>query len=306
MENPFIQQARRNINLLLTSKKYKEAYNLCNAILSRYPEEKDFIKLIKIIKKESEKTNEEMIEEKLQELDPLWDQEKYSEVLSGLKYLLKYAPNSKKLQKLYTKAQALYAKQVTDLKKQFTKDQTVKLTRLLEEDPNRLIQELYILERTNPGNQEVISLTKNFREKLVHKKIQEKTDLIYSDKYEVIENFIANLKKIDEKNAEIMKLEKLVKQRKVDGVMAEKKEFIYKGENYLSTLIRLKKYAEATKVAEELLSIDKDDSEVVKALEEAKNGYFKQTQQSSINMIEKDASKLKEEYRLNRKKFVKI
>ncbi|MFA7685596.1 MAG: hypothetical protein WCX95_02250 [Candidatus Gracilibacteria bacterium] len=306
MDNAFIQQARRNIDLLMASKKYQEALNLCNAISSRYPDDRDFKKMTITIQDEAEKANESMIDTKLEEMDPLWDQEKYQEILNGIKYLLRYSPNHKKLQNLYKKAQELYTKQITTLKKQFQKEQSEKLERFLENDPEKLINELYTLERTNPGNTDVMAMTKIFREKLVSKRIAEKKDLIYSDKYDVIETFIESLKKIDEKNTEITKLEKLIKQRKVDNFMEQRKEFVYKGENYLGTLIRLKKYAEAIKVAQELLTIDKNDKEVLSLFEKAKDLYFKQTRDQTVLAIEKNSTNLKAEYQASKENFIKI
>lgn len=306
MNSAFINQTRRNIELLISQKKFREAHNLCNDILSRYPEERDFEKMREFIEKKSEKANEELIEEKIKELDPLWDQEKYPEILSAIKYLFKYAPNNDKLKKLYIKAQGLYTKQVGELKKQFQKEKTEKLNRLFEEDPDHLMNELYILERTNPGNQDILKLSKSFREKLVHKKLANKDELLNSGKYDVIDNFILELKKIDESNVEIMKLEKIVKQKKLNNQKEQKKEFIYKGENYLSTLIGLKKFAEAIRVAQEVLSIDADDPEAKKLLAKAQEGYYKQTTDQSIDMIDRDLPKLKAQYENDKSKFIKL
>lgn len=306
MDNPFIQQSKRNIELLISSKKYQEAMNLCNAILSRYPGNQEFSKIAADIEKDVEKTNGDMVDQKIEEMDPLWDAEKYQEILSGLKYLMKYSPNHKKLQKLYSKAQALYKAQITELRDSFRENQNKKLEKLLKENPEKLLEELYALEKKNPGNQDVIEITKKFREQYIHRKIDEKKELIYSDKYELIEEFIESLKKIDGKNMEIAKLEKLIKQRKLDNLVAQRKEYIYKGENYISTLIRLKKYADAIKVAQELLSVDKDDKEAKKLIKKAKNLYFEQTKEKTINMITSDKEKLETEYQTNKATFVKI
>ncbi|MFA6917324.1 MAG: hypothetical protein WC285_00605 [Candidatus Gracilibacteria bacterium] len=305
MDNAFIQQSRKNINMLLASKKYKEAYDLCNAILSRYPTA-EFEKLRRLIEKESEKANEEIVNEKLGELDPLWDDEKYAEILNGIRNLQKYAPNSQKLKDLYAKAQKLYLDQVEKLKKQFHKEQSKKLTRFLNEDPEGLMSELYKLERTNPGNVEVTEIVKDFRGKLIHKKITEKKELFDSDKYDVIQSFIDSLKKIDGKNEEIAELEKSMKQKKADNLIKEHKEFIFKGESYLETLVRLKKFSEAIKVAQEILSVDSNNKEAKKLLKKARNEYFNQTKDRSAEMIETDFEKLKKEYKEDKNKFVKI
>jgi len=306
MDNAFIQQTKRNIENFIASKRYKEALDLCKAILSRYPEERDFEKLGKLAEKKLAELNDEIINKKIEEITPLLDQGKYEELLSELKVLLEYSPENKKIRKLQEKAQKLYVKQVTDLKQSFFKDQEAKLYRLLEKDPDRVINELYILERSNPGNEDVTTLAVKIRGELIRQKIKTKKELIDSNKFELIESFIESLKKIDNKNPEIEKLEKSTKQRKLDTIIEGKKELIYKGENYLDTLIRLKKYPEAIKVAEEVLSIDKNDKTAKRILEKAKNAYFSKTRDQSIEMIKKDGQKLYDEYKTDKTGFVKI
>jgi hypothetical protein len=306
MNNAFVQQSKRNIENLMISGKYKEALDLCNAILSRYPEEKEFETLRKNAEKKLAKLNDEAIDEKIKEISPLWDQGKYEEILSELKNLLQYSPENTKIKNLQGKAQSLYIKQVEKLKKQFLGDQIEKLNRLLEKDPDRVISELYILERSNPGNKDVENLAKEIRRELISKKIKAKEELLNSSKFESIESFIDSLKKIDSKNPEITKLEKLTKQRKLNAILEEKKELIYKGENYMDTLIRLKKYQAVIKIAEEVLSIDKNDKTAGKMLKKARNAYFDKTRDESIEMMNKDNEKTRDEYKNNKNNFIKI
>jgi hypothetical protein len=185
-------------------------------------------------------------------------------------------------------------------------DQIEKLNRLLEKDPDRVISELYILERSNPGNKDVENLAKEIRRELISKKIKAKEELLNSSKFESIESFIDSLKKIDSKNPEITKLEKLTKQRKLNAILEEKKELIYKGENYMDTLIRLKKYQAVIKIAEEVLSIDKNDKTAGKMLKKARNAYFDKTRDESIEMMNKDNEKTRDEYKNNKNNFIKI
>ena len=98
----YFEQLEQNINGLIANEKYREAYNLCKEILSKFPDEKKFLKIkIKIEEAAADKNNR-IIEAKLEAMDPLWDQKKYVDILRGLKDLINLAPNNDKLKKLFS------------------------------------------------------------------------------------------------------------------------------------------------------------------------------------------------------------
>lgn len=305
-ENAYFDQAEQNIKLLIAEKKYKEAYISCKKFLEKFPDESRFIKLKEEIEHDVDEENQTVIEKKLNEIKPLWKQEKYIEILKQLRELLKIAPSSKKIQELMAEAQESYKKEINKLTEDFEKKESERLNELMEKDEKRLIDEMFLLEKSNPGNKSVLALTKKYRDKLIDKKIHEKEYLIYSDKFDDIANLISQLKKIDDKNAQIDHLEKLIKTRKLGEQVDDKNEFVYKGEQYLITLMKLKKYDKALQVASEIMAVDKSNKNIPKIYEKAEKGFYKQTRKDVINIIIQNQPQLHEEYSKNKDKFIKI
>ena len=302
----YFDQFEQKINVLLTEKKYRDAFNLCKEILLKYPEEKRFIKIKEKIEEAVSEENERIIKEKLEGLNPLWKEEKYSQILRTLKELLQVDPNSLKMKKLYQEAEILYRKQFEKFQEDFNKKQNRRLTDLLDNNPLILMEELYILERENPNNESVKKLVADFRDKLIAKKIREKEELLNSTKYDVIENFIQELIKIDKGNGRIQELEKQIKKRKFSTETDQTKEFVYSGEKHLDTLMKLKKYDKAIKVANEILTIDKNNVPVKRILEKANGKYLNQLRNLAAASILDHFQELKTKYSQDKSNFIKL
>ncbi len=302
----YFEQLEQNINGLIANEKYREAYNLCKEILNKFPDEKRFLTIKAKIEEAAADKNNRIIEAKLEAMDPLWDQKKYVDILRGLKDLINLAPNNEKLKKLFAKAQNYYAEQMEELKIEFKEKQNTRLTELLNTNPDQLVNELFELEMENPGNTTVREIAMEFRDRLIAKRIAEKDELIHSDKYEAIENFIGQLKKVDPKNPRIATVENIVEQQKLGTLIAQKKEFAYSGFRHLDTLMKLKKYDKAIKVANELLAVEKSNSKITNILKSAERKYFKQTKMICIENIIAESNKLKEEYQKDKSAYIRI
>ncbi len=302
----YFNQFEQKINVLLTEKKYRDAFNLCKEILIKYPEEKRFLKIKEKIEEATAEENKKIIEEKLEELKPLWKEEKYSQILKTLKELLQVDPNNLRMKNLSQEAEILYRKQFEKLQEDFNKQQNERLTNLLDNNPQLLIEELYILERENPNNKNVEQLVADFRDKLIAKKIKDKEELVNSAKYDVIENFIQELMKIDKYNGRIRELEKQIKERKFSTETDQTKEFVYSGEKHLDTLMKLKKYDKAIKVANEILAIDKNNIPVKRMLKEANGKYLSQLKNLAAASILDHFQELKTKYSEDKSGFIKL
>ena len=173
-DGAYFQQVEQNITSLIAEGKYQSAYKLCVEYINSFPEEKRFFKLKEEIEEEVEKKNKKVIKEKLKEIDTYWKEENYAQILIELKKLLQISPNNKDLIKLYQKAQEKYVKKVKDMEQKFEKEQSEKFDRLLKEDENLFLDELFQLELNNPGNQHVLKFTKKYRNKLIREKIKDK------------------------------------------------------------------------------------------------------------------------------------
>lgn len=305
-DSAYFEQIEQKINHLLSEKKYAAAYSLCKEFLLKYPDEKFFFKLKKRVEDEIRDENQRIIKEKLNELQSLWDGEKYEEILKILKELLRLDPTNGKVKSWYKKTANAYQEKLSHLTSQFTKQQSEKLNQLLQKDPDHLLDELFYIERNNAKNIEVLRMTNSFRDKLITKKISAKQDLLKSEKYDSINNFIEDLKRIDPSNNQIKKLQDEILKRKSKSQSSEKISYIYKSEKQLKTLMKFKKYDKAIKAAQEILSIDQNNEKVQKILKKAENKFFKKSRETTIDSIIANLNQLKEQYKKDKSKFIKL
>lgn len=304
--DPYFQQVKQNVLLLISQKKYREANELNNKLLKKYPDEDIFLELKEKIEAEVKLENETLIERKLSEIEKSWDQKKLPQIIKTLKDLLKISPGNSKIQQQLKKAQEDYREFVEKIETEFQKQKNTRFTKLLNENIPQLISEIYEMENANPQNSEIKNLATLFKDKIITRKIEEKNELIYSEKYQAIEHFIDSLRTIDEKNPRIIKLVKSIKERQHQSQTEQKNEFIYSGEKQIDTLMKLKKYDKAMKAAEELLKIVPLNKNVLATLEESKNFLFSQTRDQAITQIILESKNSKEEYLKNKEKFLKI
>lgn len=302
----YFEQLEQNINHLLADKKYKQAYQLCSEILIKFPEEKRFLKLKEHTEEAAKIENEKIVENKLKEFETLWQQEKFVEILKELKDLFLIAPENKKLKKFYHAAQEAYREKVEKLKKEFKQKEISRLDTLFSNNPEELLEELFALERANPGNLEIKSLTTNYRDRLIAKKIAEKQQLLNSDKYPDIDHFIQQLEKIDDKSPRIRDLMASVDNRKRKSQLEQTGEFVYQGLAHLDTLMKLKKFDKVIQAANEILSVDEKNKKIKRILSKAKNKLFQQTKELTVDSILCNKDSLKTAYLQNKDNFIKL
>lgn len=302
----YFSQFEHKINILLREGKIQEAYSLCLQKNKEHPNSKDLMKLRKRVEEEIKRHNQEIIEEKMEKIHELENSQKFAEVLRELKPLLKADPDNKKLQKLYKKNKEKYLNTLKDLQQNFNKQQRSILKDLLEKNPAGFIEHIYELEKNNPDNPDIHELCREFRGLYIENKLEEKKELIYSDKFEDITHLLNDLRKIDYENPKLQEIEYLVNKRKRVNQIEEKKEYIYRGEVHLSRLIRMKKYDMAIILANEILEIDKKNKKVQKALKKAEDKYFKISSKGVIEKILKSLPALKKEYKSDKDSYTKL
>ncbi len=306
MSSAYLLQLEQKVNFLINERKFKEAYDLCREILSKYPRERTFEKLKAEIESAVEDQNAALIEVKIEEAEKLYDAKKYADALILLKQLAQLAPQNKKIINFEEKVKEKYKEEVRSLRIEFKKNQTERLSKILNENPNALPDELFQLETNNPRDTEVFQLTQEFRDKLIEKKIKEKEELLNSNKYDVIANYIEQLRKIDARNPRIAKILEVVLARKKDDQYNDTKEFVYKGEKYLDTMIKLKKYDKAMQASQEILTIESSNKAVKKIYNKARRLFFNQTRNIIAAQIKESWPQLQKEYQQNKSQFVSL
>ncbi|MBI4235550.1 hypothetical protein HY604_04595 [Candidatus Peregrinibacteria bacterium] len=305
-DTAFFEQIEQNIASLINEKKLRLAHDRCLNALKNFPTEKRFLKLKEKIESLAEEENEKYIDEQIAKGKDLIDKEKFADAIKTLNPLLKLTKNTGRIEKLIIKSQELYKAKTKAQIEEFTRKEKQRLDTLMAKEPDRLLDELFYLENENQGNQIVLKITAEYRSKFIAKKIKEKSTLLNSNKYDDIDHFISQLKTIDQHDLQIAELEKTIKLRRHSAQVDQQKEHIYESQKQLVTLMQLKKYDKAIKVAEEILSVDSGNAQVQKILKKANSAFFKQTKSESINAILKNQSSLLQEYEKNKQNFLKI
>lgn len=305
-DNAFFEQIEQNIVSLINEKKLRLAYDRCLATLKNFPAEKRFIKLKTKIETLAEEQNQKYINDQIKNAEKLIDEEKYVDAVKILKPLLKLTKNTGKIEKLIIRSQEKYKAKTEKQIEEFKKQERKRLNELLEKDPDHLLDELFYLENENQGNKTVLALTAQYRGKLIGKKIKEKSALLNSTKYDDINHFIIQLKAIDKNDPQIAALEQTIKLRQHNIQIDQQREHIYESQKQLITLMQLKKFDKAIKVAEEILAMEPGNKEVQKILAKANSEFFKQTKSQSIDTILQNQNALEEDYKKSREEYIKL
>lgn len=302
----FLEQVEQKIYILQNQGKLAEAYDLCKLYLSQYPEERSLHNLKADIEEAIEDANERVVEKKLKEMAPLWDKNEYGKIIKQLKELIKYAPNNKELKKEYQSAQEKYKEQIEEKTNEYKKQQTAKLEKLLQENDQNFVNELYFLGNNNPGNSEVQALVKLYKNKFIEKKLAEKKELMNSEKFDDINNYLSQLEKIDPQSDILKNAKEQIRIKKHQRQNQEKQEFIYQGISHLDTLMKLKKYDKAIKAAQEILDSDKTNEIAEKIIKEAQKKLFTQTREITIEKITASQPQIKSEAKEHKDQYISI
>lgn len=302
----YFQQIVQNINSLVADKRFNDAYKLCIRHLEENTDSKELREAKERIEQLVEEENKKIMKERIEEVKLLIKDGKYRDALVKVKPIFKLAPNDDKLKKLIMQAQEKYKEQVEKLEIEFENKQSERLTKILNEDPETLINELFDLERSNPGNPDVMRLVAEFRDKLIEKKINQKRELLASGKYADIMNLISQLKIIDPKNSRIAKLENDEKIKQHNKQKAGQKEFEYEGSIHLETLMKLEKYDEAMRVAMEILAVSKENKEVSKTLKKAEKKAYQTNRGIVIQILNQEIPKTKTEFKASKGDYIEI
>ena len=302
----YLIQLEQKVQSLLSERKFKQAYDLCAEILDKYPEQKVFTKLQEKIEEAVEDENQKIIDEKLEEVGKLRKEEKFSEILQILKELQRLSPNDKTINKEYERAQKEYLGKIQKLQKTFEENQEKRLAKILQETPALLLNELFSLEMNNQGNQQVKNLVVKFKNLFIDKKIKEKEELLNSNKFDAINHFLDELRKVDKNNAKIINISQKIELKKREGIEGQQSEFVYGGEKHLDTLIKLKKYDKAIQVCKEILAIKKTDPQTEKLIKNLERKLFSQTRNTSVDSIINNLQKLQEDYTQNKENYIKL
>ena len=302
----YLDQAEQNIVSLINQKRLRAAHDKCLEWLAKFPGEKRFLKLKSTIEDAVEDQNQEFVDNSIIKAKKHLSEQKYLQALEVLKPLLKLTKKPRKIESLIIEAQEKYKAETDRLQKEFIRRQRTNLDQLLKTDLNQLQSRLFSLEQQNAGSKIVKDLVFEYREKIIAKRIQEKSALINSKKYDDIYHFLEQLKKISLHSPQIENLTNKIKLRQHSRQLEQKKESIYENKQHLISLLHHKKYDKAIKVADEILAQSPGDKAVIDAKTMASKAFYKQTQEITIQHIKKDLPGLETQYKQEKEQFIKL
>ncbi len=307
MEEAFFRQIRRNIESLMVEGNLAEAYIRCKEILEKHPNQKGIIDLKKEIEEKMIAENKEVIEAGIKEVKELNSKNNKEQALKKLKELLDLSPNNESIKRLYLKIQEKYKNELDKAQQVFLNRKTEELKKLMDtEDMTKLLQVLQTLSREYQGNKKIQALAKSYREKIVEKEIRKKEELLNSIKFDDIDGFLNDLKKINENSNAIKNVESYIRRRKMGNQVENVEEFIFSSEDNLVTLMKLKKYEEAVIVANEILKTSPENNKVKRILGKAKRKAFFLNQKEAVRRIRQRLPTLKAAYKKNKTDFIRI
>lgn len=305
--DPYLQQLKQNVKVLLSEKQFKNAEVLCAKVLKMHPEYKDDVRvLLDSIRRGAAEANNDFIEAKLDSFEPLWDKKDYVSLIKECRELLKVNPNDARIKEELLKAQSEYKKSIDAAEERFEKSEMAKLDELLKSKPDLLLEELFDLELKGKGNEAVLALTAKYRDLLIAKKLDEHKELLHEDKPEDLEHLLFELEKIDPKNARLKKLRSLVDLIKMEDFSNQKLEFLYAAKQNLETLMQIGKFDKALQVAEEILVSDPNDKFALKIEKRAKKRLFAQTRNVVVEKISENQKALDEDFARDPEAYIKL
>ncbi len=297
----------KQIESLIAADKLNEAYNLCNKLLLNFPESVRVKRLKAKVEKLVFKKNLNLVKEDLKKLQPLWKQQKYSEIINKLKELQKYVPGYAPLQKQLQKAQKLLFKQKSHKQEDILAQYMTKAKEYMNNANYKdAITTLKRILLKLPDHDPAKQLLKEARDSYIDQQIKERNFLLKSNKFDEIAAFIKHLKFINPDSPKITSLVNKLSKREKMARKFKKMDFTYKSYEELLTLYKKQKYKECIKGLKELVSIEKDNFKALELLESARKKFDKQLTKEVYQKIKKLQKRFKKQKKQMPKEFIRL
>ena len=302
-----VKEAIGEIKDLIKQEKWKDAHRACLEILRFDPENIKIIRLKNKIEKAVRKINRGSIEQDLRNLEPLWKEKKYQELLEYLKKLQPYAADVPKISGLIIKAGKEYQKQLLSQQKQYLQQELKEINDLAAAtkyaDAVKTADKLLALQLDEEKIREVL---KKLKSDWIASELQQNQALTGGEKYEDILLFYQGLLHIDGKSDRVKKLIDTTKKKYQVYRVQQKRELIYKQLEKIKTLYQMGRYEQVMDLTEEIVSIDPSNKEAKFYLAKAGKKAEKALDREIFLQMKNARSQLKAEMKLNRKNVTRI
>ena len=302
-----INAAYQKIKDLIEEEKWVDAHRGCIEILRFDPENIKVIRLKNKIEAKVRKMNIDALKDDLKNLQPLWRERNFPALMSNLKlldpYLNQYAP----LKKFMLTVQKAYQAHLSAEQEKYYRQEIEQIKQLAKnkyyQEAMRQGEKLRIL---NLHYEEVKSLIQKIKDEWIDYEISKKQQLLDSEKYEEIILFYQELQRIDGRSEKLKRLIETNKKKAQGQRVEEKRDFIYSSLEKINTLFQLKKFESAMMASHEILEIDPENREAKKYYETAKVKVRKIIDKELTEQMTSAQLKMKEDYKLNKKNYIRL
>jgi hypothetical protein len=299
--------AYQKISELMKQEKWADAYRACIEVLRFDPENIKVIRLKNRIESGVRKANIKALKEDMKQLMPLYKARNFPVLMENLKQLESYVNQYLPLKKFMMRVAKEYEAYQANEREKLYHLEIENIKRIVKEgnfqEALRQAEKLRVLNIHYP---EVRVLLQSVKDHWINHELELKRDLLDSEKYEDMLIFYQGLLRIDGKSEKIKKLIARDKKRGQMHKVEEKRDYIYAGLEKIKTLFQLRKYESAMMASREILEIDPENPTAKKYYEHAKHKVRTIMEREVIEQIKKAQVKNKQDFRLNRKNYVRI
>ncbi len=306
MSSNITQELEGKISELIKEEKWRDAYQLCNRILSVDPENSKVIHWRSLIEEEVEKHNRALIASEIYELQKLKKQGQYQEYFEKISRYQPYIPHFPDLTKTILEAKSLYEKYLQDSQKNFLKQRFAEIDQTFLINRQEALKQVQEILTANINNPDVLTYYQKFRSTYIKEELKAKNAFIESEKFEEILLFLFQLYQLDNKNPQVNKLLKKVNKKYERFKVEQRKDFIFKLTEEVDTLMLKRKYFEALKIADKILEIDPTHQLALKLKKKAEFNLIKATDKKIADQIFSNHSKFRQEMKFDRQGYIKI
>lgn len=304
---PGLHDTYKKIEDLIAQKFWAEAHRACLEFLKLDPENMRVIRYKNKIEKEVHRLNKKALQEDLDNLKPLWEAEKYQDILDHLEKLHPYASAFPSLGHLIKKARVALQNQQKQQAEALFRQKSEAIGKLMSEQQfAQALQESEELRSLPLNHSRVQNFLRQMKDQYVNAMIASNQSLLQSPKYDDIIAFYQNLLRIHPLSKNLQKLLQGAQHQKRQNIIEEKRDFIYKGLDEIRILYQLKKYEKAFQAAQEILAIDPTNKVAKKWHNLAHQRLNKIAETRLIDHMKEQQKLLKEQFKQNRSQFINI
>lgn len=302
-----LNEAVNQIKDLMKKEKWSDAHRACLEILRFDSDNLKVIRLKGTIERKVKKINIKAIKEDLKNIDPLWKEKKYSELLEHLKALAPYQNDYYPLKRFIKKVEMEYLNQTREQTKEANSADYARINELLKDhkyqEAIRIAQKLRVLKFNESKVKQLIGKIKY---EWINYELHTNKPLLDSEKFEDILLTLQKIKQIDAGSSAITKLINNTNKKYKQFKIMEKKDFIYQGLEKTKTLLQLKKFEKAMIASREILDIDPSNKKANYMHILAKRKFSKSMDNELNTQMKAVHTQNRKDYKKDKSQFVKI